>query len=91
MVFMHSPNLAVCYCRYIKNGSADSITISANHIQSIDKPVNDFFFLPFFILVCNATLKYSAFHEILVFKLFIPMNQESIPLEFNHFGVSFDV
>lgn len=91
MVLMHSPNLAVCYCRYIKNGSADSITISANHIQSIDKPVNDFSFLPFFILVCNAALKYSAFHEIQVFKLFIPMNQESIPLEFNHFGISFDV
>ncbi len=32
MVLMHSPDLAVCYCRYIKNGSADSITVSADHI-----------------------------------------------------------
>ena len=56
MILVHTPDFAVCYCRYIKNGSADSIAGTANHIQSANESVHDFSFLPLFILVCNAAL-----------------------------------
>lgn len=40
MILVHTPDFAVCYCRYIKNGSADSIAGTANHIQSANESVD---------------------------------------------------